>query len=60
MKIIKIEKEHYKGTVYNLEVEEDHSYCTEVIILANCTICETPVNQMARFDVLWDPQKVKI
>ena len=35
-KIISISKEHYEGYVYNLEVEEDNSYCGKGIIYHNC------------------------
>jgi len=35
-KILKIEKEFYSGPVYNLEVEEDNSYCGKGIIYHNC------------------------
>ncbi len=35
-RIFKIDKEHYKGFVYNLEVEEDHSYTGKGIIFHNC------------------------
>lgn len=35
-KITKITKEHYSGLVYNLEVEQDHSYAGKGIIFHNC------------------------
>jgi hypothetical protein len=35
-KIQKIEPSKYKGLVYNLEVENDHSYLTEFLTLHNC------------------------
>ena len=25
-----------------------------------CTICEVPVNQLSQFDVLYDPNKIKV
>jgi len=31
-----VEKEHYKGNVYNLEVEDDNSYVTEFAAVHNC------------------------
>jgi len=34
--IIKIEKRQYKGTVYNIEVENDHSYIANGIAVRNC------------------------
>lgn len=34
--ISKIEKQEYNGKVYNLEVEEDESYCVEGIAVHNC------------------------
>ena len=34
--IAKLEKEKYNGKVYNLEVEEDQSYCVEGIAVHNC------------------------
>ena len=36
MRIISIKKEHYSGYVYNLEVEEDNTYCGKGIIYHNC------------------------
>ena len=35
-KISKIEPSKYKGLVYNLEVENDHSYLTEFLTVHNC------------------------
>jgi len=35
-KIQKIESSKYKGLVYNLEVENDHSYLTESLTVHNC------------------------
>ena len=51
-KITKIEKISYKGLVYNLEVEEDNSYCTELFILHNC---QDPVNPGSYFDIVQFP-----
>lgn len=34
--IREIERDAYTGTVYNLEVDEDHSYCTEGFASHNC------------------------
>ncbi len=56
-KVIKVEKVQYRGFVYNLEVEDDNSYVTEFAVVHNC---EEPVNQLSKFDVLWNPQKVTI
>ena len=36
IKIKKIEYEHYKGLVYNLEVEIDHTYCGQSVVFHNC------------------------
>jgi len=36
IKILKVEREFYSGFVYNLEVENDHSYCGKGIIFHNC------------------------
>lgn len=36
VRITKIEEESYKGTVHNIEVEEDHSYAVNGIITHNC------------------------
>lgn len=36
VKIQKIEASKYKGKVYNLEVEEDHSYVTKFMVVHNC------------------------
>ena len=35
-KISKIEPSQYKGVVYNIEVEEDHSYVTSGFVVHNC------------------------
>jgi hypothetical protein len=35
-KILKIDREHYKGLVYNCEVEDDHSYAGRGLIFHNC------------------------
>lgn len=37
LKIRKIEQEQYNGVVYNLEVQEDNSYCTRGHVVHNCT-----------------------
>jgi intein/homing endonuclease len=37
-KIRKIEKYNYKGTTYNLEVEDDNSYIANGIVVHNCTM----------------------
>jgi len=36
--ITKIIKQHYEGEVYNLEVEEDHSYCANMVSVHNCFV----------------------
>jgi hypothetical protein len=56
-RIINIEKQAYSGLVYNIEVEEDHSYTTEFAVVKNC---EIPVNSGSHFDVLWDPEAINI
>jgi len=42
-----VSKIHYVGTVYNLSVEEDETYCTESHLVHNCAVealaCGTPV-----------------
>lgn len=40
-KIESIKEEQFSGTVYNLEVEEDHSYVAEGIGVSNCTAWAT-------------------
>ena len=48
--VTRIEKRHFKGTVYNIGVEEDDSYAlAEGIFVHNC---KTPVNETARFSVV--------
>jgi len=37
-----IEKEYYDGTVYNLSVEEDHSYNVNGLIVHNCYVITPP------------------
>ena len=45
----KISKQHYSGFVYNLEVEEDHSYTTNCFTVHNClpaveaSMCGLPI-----------------
>ena len=34
--ITRITKQDYNGIVYNLEVEEDHSYCANMVAVHNC------------------------
>lgn len=48
-KIINIEKISYNGKVFNLEVEEDHSYATEAMVVKNC---ERGMNSQANFDLI--------
>jgi len=36
--ITKIIKQPYQGKVYNLEVEEDHSYCANMVSVHNCFV----------------------
>lgn len=57
MVITSIKKEKYIGKVYNIEVEEDNSYVCEDFIVHNC---EEPVNQLSKFEVLWNPNRVTI
>ena len=35
-------------------------YDIEELEIVECTICETPVNQLAKFDVLWVPKQVSV
>ena len=35
-RIKKIEKKHYSGLVYNIEVDSDNSYCTPLFAVHNC------------------------
>ena len=45
--IRKIEKKKYKGNVYNIQVEDDKSYCTDGFCVHNCPLeaqaCGTPI-----------------
>ena len=50
-KIQKIESSAYKGLVFNLEVEEDNSYLTELLTLHNC-------KPSASKDVYFDRERV--
>ena len=36
MKILKIRKQTYKGKVYNVEVEDNHNYFANNILVSNC------------------------
>lgn len=48
-----IERKKYEGTVYNLEVEEDHSYLTEFAAVHNCwTPWFSVFGSMSGFDSL--------
>lgn len=47
----------YAGTVYNLEVEEDHSYCTPSFAMHNCIV---PRLEGAIFSLNWDFQPAPI
>ena len=38
--IFKIKKHHYSGPVYNFEVENDHSYVVNGLVVHNCEDCE--------------------
>jgi 8-oxo-dGTP pyrophosphatase MutT (NUDIX family)/intein/homing endonuclease/2'-5' RNA ligase len=49
VRVTTIGTEPYKGTVYNLEVEEDNSYTMKEGVVHNC---ESPVNQDAKFTVI--------
>lgn len=50
MKVISVEKKTYSGYVYNLEVEEDHSYVVDGNI--KISNCEEGVNSESRFELL--------
>lgn len=54
MKIISIKEVYFEGEVYNIEVEEDNTYCAEDIIVHNC---EEPVNPMSKFDFFYNPNE---
>lgn len=49
--IYDIRTRHYKGLVYNFEVEHDNSYCVQGIIAHNCEDCEfyTRLSQNSRW-----------
>jgi hypothetical protein len=39
-KVNTVATEHFKGVVYNLEVEGDHSYVADGLIVHNCEMCK--------------------
>jgi len=49
------ETKHYVGTVHNLEVEDDHSYCTAAFALHNCVvpILEGPARSNSTIARIW-------
>lgn len=49
-KIQKIQQEYYEGWVYNLEVEDDHSYVAEGIAVHNCF----PYAELNEEQGIWD------
>jgi hypothetical protein len=57
MKIISIKEVDFEGEVYNLEVEEDNTYCAEDVIVHNC---EEPVNPMSKFDFFYNPREISM
>ena len=50
LKVEKIETETFRDKVYNLEVEDDHSYVVNNIAVHNCYIGSTPDNIEGIFD----------
>lgn len=42
VRIRAIEEEHYTGTVFDLEVEEDHSFVSAGIVVSNCYVIPSP------------------
>ena len=48
-KVISVSREHYKGKVYNLAVEEDETYSTEALVVHNC---RRGVNPEAKFVIV--------
>ena len=48
-RVTSIECVPYEGWLYSLEVEEDHSFIANGLVVHNC---ETPVNQDAKFTVI--------
>lgn len=57
--ILKIDKEYYDGSVYNLEVEEDHSYVGKGIIYHNCVIVDDVLGTVDNPMVLTDLVKAE-
>lgn len=48
-KIVKIERENYRGLVYGIDVEGDESFVANGLVVHNCA---DGVNQGARFDII--------
>ena len=53
VKIIKKETESYKGDVYDLEVENDHTFVAHGVVVHNCYLSEMEDSVDGIFDGLW-------
>ncbi len=60
MKIRKIEKERYKGIVYNLNIEDSPHYCTESMLVHNCGVPTACVDYSAMEDHVNSPGGIPI
>lgn len=42
--VVNVEKEHYEGFVYSLDVEKEHTYVANKIVTHNCPVEDTIIN----------------
>ena len=57
VKVSGIKQISYLGKVYNLEVADDNSFVTEIMVVHNC---EMGVNPLSKFGILLDPNEVTV
>jgi intein/homing endonuclease len=51
IKVVGVEKEHYDGPVFNLEVEEDNSYTTHLMTVHNCITNYLVISELGKSEI---------